>query len=91
MTVGEAPTRAALVAQARDIYDDIDFGAVREWLADHPGRKAVGYLPVYAPREIMHACGLLPVGIHGGGDRLEIIRGDAFYQSYICHLPRSVI
>ena len=34
---------------------------------------------------------MLPVGIHGGGDRLEIIRGDAFYQSYICHLPRSVV
>jgi benzoyl-CoA reductase subunit C len=88
---GEVPTRAALVEKARDIYDDLDFGAVRRWLADHPGRKAAGYLPVYAPREIMHACGLLPVGIHGGGDRLEIIRGDAFYQSYICHLPRSVI
>jgi benzoyl-CoA reductase subunit C len=26
----------------------------------------------------------------GGGD-LEIIRGDAYYQSYICHLPRSTI
>jgi benzoyl-CoA reductase subunit C len=88
---GEAATRAALVEKARDIYDDLDFGAVRRWLADHPGAKAAGYLPVYAPREIMHACGLLPVGIHGGGDRLEIIRGDAFYQSYICHLPRSVI
>jgi benzoyl-CoA reductase subunit C len=91
MTVGGAPVRTALVEQARDIYDDLDFGAVRRWLTDHPGRKAAGYLPVYAPREIMHACGLLPVGIHGGGDRLEIIRGDAFYQSYICHLPRSVI
>jgi benzoyl-CoA reductase subunit C len=34
---------------------------------------------------------MLPVGIHGGGERLEIIKGDAFYQSYICHLPRSVI
>jgi benzoyl-CoA reductase subunit C len=88
---GEAPTRAALVEKARDIYDDLDLGAVRRWLADHPGAKAAGYLPVYAPREIMHACGLLPVGIHGGGDRIEIIRGDAFYQSYICHLPRSVI
>jgi benzoyl-CoA reductase, subunit C len=91
MGSGEVPTRAALVEKARDIYDDLDFGAVRRWLADHPGHKAAGYLPVYAPREIMHACGLLPVGMHGGGDRLEIIRGDAFYQSYICHLPRSVI
>lgn len=91
MAAGHAPTRAALVEKARDIYDDLDFGAVRRWLAANPGRKAAGYLPVYVPREIIHACGLLPVGIHGGGDRLEIIRGDAFYQSYICHLPRSVI
>jgi benzoyl-CoA reductase subunit C len=83
--------RAAIIDWARALYEDLDFGAVKGWLADHPGRKAAGYLPVYAPREIIHGCGLLPVGIHGAGDRLEIIRGDAFYQSYICHLPRSVI
>jgi benzoyl-CoA reductase subunit C len=87
----QALTRAAVVDRAREIYDDLDFGVVRQWLAEHPGGKAGGYLPVYAPREVLHACGFLPVGIHGGGDRLEIIRGDAFYQSYICHLPRSVI
>jgi benzoyl-CoA reductase subunit C len=34
--------------------------------------------------------GVLPVGIMGGGD-IEIIRGDAYYQSYICHIPRSTI
>ena len=76
---------------ARDIYDDLDFTVVRRWLDEHPHGKAGGYLPVYAPREVLHATGFLPVGIHGAGDRLEIIRGDAFYQSYICHLPRSVI
>ena len=83
--------RAEIIDWARDLYEDLDFGAVRRWIAARPGRTAAGYLPVYAPREIVHACGMLPVGIHGGGDRLEIIRGDAFYQSYICHLPRSVI
>ena len=83
--------RTAVVDWARELYEDLDFTAVHRWLADHPGAKAGGYLPVYVPREILHACGFLPVGIHGGGDRLEIIRGDAFYQSYICHLPRSVI
>lgn len=82
-------TRAAIVDRALALYEDLTFGSVREWCAT--GKKAVGYLPVYAPREIIHAVGMLPVGIHGGGDRLEIIRGDAFYQSYICHLPRSVI
>ena len=84
-------TRAEIVEWARALYEDIDFAGVSGWIADHPGRKAAGYLPVYAPREVIRACGMLPVGIHGGGDRLEIIRGDAFYQSYICHLPRSVI
>jgi benzoyl-CoA reductase subunit C len=84
-------TRAEIVDWARARYEDLDFGCVREWIADVPGRKAAGYLPVYVPREIIDACGMLPVGIHGAGDRLEIIRGDAFYQSYICHLPRSVI
>ncbi len=83
--------RAELVDWARTLYEDLDLAFVRGWLADHPGWKAAGYLPVYAPREVVRAAGMLPVGIHGGGDRLEIIRGDAFYQSYICHLPRSVI
>ncbi|NIP71961.1 MAG: benzoyl-CoA reductase subunit C, partial [Gammaproteobacteria bacterium] len=30
-----------------------------------------------------------PVGLMGGD--MEIIRGDAYYQSYICHIPRSTI
>jgi benzoyl-CoA reductase subunit C len=82
--------RAQIVDWAADIYEDLDFGAVHQWLAEHPGQKAAGYLPVYAPREIIHAAGMLPVGIHGSG-AIEIIRGDAYYQSYICHLPRSVV
>ncbi len=84
-------SRASIAQWAKELYEDLDFSVVRRWRENNPGRKAIGYLPVYAPREILHACGCLPVGIHGGGDRLEIIKGDAFYQSYICHLPRSVI
>lgn len=87
----EPSPRAAVVDWATEVVEDLDFGAARAHLAEAPGRKATGYLPVYAPREIVRAAGMLPVGIHGGGDRLEIIRGDAYYQSYICHLPRSVI
>ncbi len=54
-------------------------------------RFLVGYLPIYIPREIIHAMGGLPVGIMGSGDRMQIIKGDAYYQSYICHLPRGVV
>jgi benzoyl-CoA reductase subunit C len=83
--------RAEVVDWATAIYEDLDFGSVAEWLDASPGRKAAGYLPVWVPKELIHAAGMLPVGVHGGGDRLEIIKGDAFYQSYICHLPRSVV
>ncbi len=82
--------RSQIVDWATAIYEDLDFSTVHAWLDEAPGRKAAAYLPVYAPREIIHACGMLPVGIHGTGG-IEIIRGDAFYQSYICHLPRSVV
>ncbi|HSP13132.1 MAG TPA: benzoyl-CoA reductase subunit C [Thermoanaerobaculia bacterium] len=80
-----------LVARARALYDDIDLTAVHEWKAAHPGRMAIGHMPIYVPRELIHAAGMLPVGVVGGGDRLEIIRGDAFFQSYICRIPRSTI
>jgi benzoyl-CoA reductase subunit C len=84
-------TRREIVDWATEACEDLEFSAARRWLEKNPGRKAAGYLPVYAPREVIRASGMLPVGVHGGGDRLEIIRGDAFYQSYICHLPRSVV
>ena len=84
-------TRREIVDWATEVCGDLEFSAARRWLEENPGCKAAGYLPVYAPREVIRASGMLPVGVHGGGDRLEIIRGDAFYQSYICHLPRSVV
>ena len=80
-----------LLRRARELYDDIDLLAVREWKDAVPGRKAVGHMPIYVPRELIHAAGMLPVGVVGGGDRLEIIRGDAYFQSYICRIPRSTI
>jgi benzoyl-CoA reductase subunit C len=51
----------------------------------------VGYMPIYVPRELIHAAGMLPLGVLGGGDQLEVIHGDAYYQSYICRIPRSTI
>lgn len=84
-------TLQELIDHARALYEDIDLGSVRAWKSAAPGRKAIGHMPIYVPRELIHAAGMLPVGIVGGGDRLEIIRGDAFFQSYICRIPRSTI
>jgi benzoyl-CoA reductase subunit C len=86
-----ATQREDLVERCTDLHEDLDLAPVHAWKRANPRGKAVGYLPTYVPREILHAAGVLPVGILGGGDRLEIVRGDAYFQSYICHLPRSVI
>jgi benzoyl-CoA reductase subunit C len=80
-----------LITRVRGLYDDIDLGAVTEWKSRAAGRRAIGHMPIYVPRELIHAAGMLPVGIVGGGDRLEIIRGDAYFQSYVCRIPRSTI
>jgi benzoyl-CoA reductase subunit C len=82
---------AAIVKRAQALFDDLSFTAAREWKAAAPGRKVIGYMPIYVPREIIHAAGMLPLGILGGGDQLEVIHGDAYYQSYICRIPRSTI
>lgn len=77
--------------QCQALFDDLDFKSARAWKAAEPGRKVIGYLPIYVPREIIHAAGMLPLGVLGGGDQLEVIHGDAYYQSYICRIPRSTI
>ncbi|MEO8545498.1 MAG: 2-hydroxyacyl-CoA dehydratase, partial [Burkholderiaceae bacterium] len=82
---------AAIVQRCETLFEDLDFNAVQRWKEAVPGRKAMGYMPIYVPRELIHAAGMLPVGILGGGDALEVIQGDAYYQSYICRIPRSTI
>ncbi|MBX3268807.1 MAG: benzoyl-CoA reductase subunit C [Sandaracinaceae bacterium] len=87
------PTSGALgpiLARADALYHDLTLSAVREHKEAH-GAKAIGCLPIWAPRELVDAAGMLPVGLHGAGDRVEVIRGDAYFQSYICQIPRSTI
>ncbi len=82
---------ADIIKRCTALYEDLNFTAAREWKAAEPGRKVIGFMPVYVPEEIIHAAGMLPLGILGGGDQMEVIHGDAYYQSYICRIPRSTI
>ncbi len=86
-----ADPAAAVLERCRALVEDLSLGAVRRWKDEHPGALAVGYLPIYVPRPLLEAMGCLPVALFGGGDQMEIIRGDSYFQSYICHLPRSVV
>ncbi|MDP7602192.1 MAG: benzoyl-CoA reductase subunit C [Rhodospirillales bacterium] len=80
-----------IIDRCEEIFEDLNFTYAREWKVAEDGRKVVGYMPVYVPNEIIHAAGMLPIGILGGGDAMEVIHGDAYYQSYICRIPRSTV
>lgn len=80
-----------IIDYSKELAFDLNFAAARRWKSQDNNRILIGYLPIYFPREIAHAANGLAVGIMGAGDRIQIIRGDAYYQSYICHMPRGVI
>ena len=82
---------AAVLDRARSLVEDRTLAHVREWKRQHPGALAVGHLPIYVPRPLLEALGCLPVAIFGAGEDLEIVRGDSYFQSYICHIPRSTL
>jgi len=80
-----------ILSECEQLAFDLNFTRAKKWKSEDPNRVIVGYLPTYIPREIIHAANGISVGIMGTGDRKQIIKGDAYYQSYICHLPRGII
>jgi benzoyl-CoA reductase subunit C len=64
---------------------------VRDWKQQRPGAKAIAYFPVYAPVELIHAAGMLPVGLSGAGDRLDIQHADARFGSFICSIVKTTL
>lgn len=87
----ETTALQTLLSQAQTLFEDLNFAHARRWKAENAARRIIGYLPLYIPREIVHSADMLPVGLFGAGDRMQVVRGDAYFQSYICHLPRTVI
>jgi benzoyl-CoA reductase subunit C len=77
--------------RCEEIVTDLSFGEVARWKAAHPGRRAIAYFPVYAPVEIIEACGMLPVGLHGAGDRLDLQHADARFGSFICSIVKTTL
>lgn len=64
------------LAKAREKHGDIGGFAV---------------FPVYAPLEIIHAAGLMPVGMFGAGNKVEISQADSRFQSFICSIAKSTL
>ncbi len=80
-----------IIERCRARLEDTEFEGVRQWKAQHPGRKAVGCFPVYTPVEVIHAAGMLPVGLFGGGTTIELANADARFQSFVCSIAKSTL
>jgi benzoyl-CoA reductase subunit C len=74
-----------------DKCSGLNFPSVGEWKQAHPGAKAIACFPVYAPVELIHAAGMLPVGLSGAGDRLDIQHADARFGSFICSIVKTTL
>lgn len=77
--------------QCQELVTDLSFERVQRWKNQHPDSKVIGYFPVYAPAEIIHAADMLPVGLNGGGDRLDIQYADARFGSFICSIVKTTL
>lgn len=75
----------------REILEGFPLEHVQQWKTDHPDRKIVGCYPVYTPVELIHASGMLPVGVIGGGNRIEIAHADSRFQSFVCSIVKSTL
>lgn len=80
-----------IIEKCTELLEDINFAGVRKWKEAHSGGKAVAYFPVYAPVELIHAAGMLPVGLSGAGDRLDIQHADARFGSFICSIIKTTL
>lgn len=56
---------------------------------DSTGKKAIGCMPIYTPGEIVHAAGMLPVGVWGT-DR-EITDAKNYFPSFICSILQTTL
>ncbi len=81
----------SLVAKYRETLEASPLDYVTQWKTEHPASKVVGCYPVYTPVEIIHAAGMLPAGIIGGGNRLEIAHADSRFQSFVCSIVKSTL
>ena len=80
-----------LVSRYREPLENAPLDIAAGWKENHPDKKLVGCYPVYTPVELIHAAGMLPVGVIGAGNRLEIAHADSRFQSFVCSIVKSTL
>ena len=79
----------ALLEHCRQLIAAPLGNAAGQWKAGHPDGRAVAVYPVWAPAELIHAAGMLPLALLGGGGSVELTHADARFQSFVCSIAKS--
>jgi benzoyl-CoA reductase subunit C len=82
-------TPEAVLADCRALIERPLGPLAQQWKDAHPGGRAVAAYPVWAPAEIIHAAGMLPLALLGGGTSVELTHADARFQSFVCSIAKS--
>jgi benzoyl-CoA reductase subunit C len=77
-------------ALARTLHDP-SFGSVQRWKQQHPKGKAIAFFPVYVPVEIIHAAGMLPVGLAKPLQRSDPQYADSPGGSPVCSMVKTTL
>lgn len=77
----------ALIREFREIADH-PAQAMRRF-REETGQEAVGCFPVYTPEPIVHAAGMLPVGMWGA--QVELAKVRAVLPSFACSIMQSIM
>jgi benzoyl-CoA reductase subunit C len=80
-----------LISRYRESLEDSPLQIAADYKQQHPHQKLLGCYPVYTPVELIHASGMLPVGVIGAGNRLEIAHADSRFQSFVCSIVKSTL
>src|SRR5262245_2215802 len=80
-----------VIAHCRELASRPLGEVARDWKQRHPGARAIAAYPVFAPAEVIHAAGFLPLGLFGGGTSVELTHADARFQSFVCSIAKSTL
>jgi len=84
-------TADTIVQQCGDLLDLLPAEALAKAQEKHEGLGGFAVFPVYAPVEIIHAADLIPIGLFGAGNQVEISHADSRFQSFICSIAKSTL
>lgn len=80
-----------IIQECRELVEMLPSQALAKARVKRPELHAFAVFPVYAPQEIIHAAGLMPLGMFGAGSKLETTRADSRFQSFICSIAKSTL